>query len=299
MSIPANFWSEVEKPLQFVLYSDTDSLYINVPSIVPIDTEDAIKHADKLSTEINNVIQGFMNSVLLPKQGVTPDFNKTYFKTELTADAIMFLDTKKNYAYRQTSKKGFETEPKVKYTGISVVKSDTAKFTADIIREIVENIAMKSDLKNPIGELQIVAKKFSDLMHTHAKEFKFQFIGKPCKWGSGTYVRDTNTITAMKLYNTITETETFKPMTSGFSFPINLKNYAHFTKLAKRDLNPFTIGKTPLMNLTYLAVPYNYEPQKIRTAMEQFGITIDTTQMWEILYNKVARRIVDTIKGSQ
>ena len=39
--LPYDFFDQVERPLEFVRYGDTDSLYINVPGLIPTSAEEA------------------------------------------------------------------------------------------------------------------------------------------------------------------------------------------------------------------------------------------------------------------
>jgi hypothetical protein len=301
--IPKTFFHDTDKELSYILYSDTDSMYINIPKIKPTSSEDAVKHANAVSIELNDIIRSYLNNALLPKMNVSAENNQTFFKNELTASSIIFLEVKKNYAYKITSKEGIIfPKPKVKYTGIPIVRSDCAKMTQDLIRVLIEDIAL-SDLKKEerLTSIDKIGRETFEKAKEDISNCEFHYIGVPSKWGGTNYVKEPSEIVGMRLYNTITETETFKKMTSGFSIPITIEDYKVFnSKVEKiKNSNDNYIGNIPLANLTYLVFPYTYDKEQIKLLLEEYKIKIEIKKVWDKIINKSVERILETIKNSK
>ncbi|RLA83400.1 MAG: hypothetical protein DRG78_04430 [Epsilonproteobacteria bacterium] len=304
ISINENFWSNVEKDLKYVLYTDTDSLFLNVPKLVPKSPEQALEFADMLGVEINAVIEDFTINGILAKLGIGADQNQTFYKTELVADSILFVDVKKNYAYTELAHKGkINSEPRIEYTGIPVVKSNFSKLSQNIIKELVENIGLSKNVtsaaqvKSAINDL---GQEFVGRINELSDKGELTEVGVPCKWGSGSYKSEPAAVIAMRLYNTIFNVELFRPMGSALHVPI----IVHNPKLLETYINPiketsmFYLNKIPTTNLTYLAVPYDHDPEVIKAKLAELHIEIDKVKLWEIVYGKTAQRIVNTIKTS-
>ncbi len=303
MILPKNFFEDTEKQLEHVLYSDTDSMYIHVPSIKPKTSEEAVQKANQVSTEINNIVSRFLETNLLPKMNINPSHNQTFFKNELTASAIIFLDVKKNYAYKITSKENIiYDKPKIKYTGIPIVRSDSSKFTRELIRYLIEEIALLDGLTKEIINQKL--QDYGHLMFNKLKEevenYKFHDLGIPCKWGGTDYVEESSSIIGMRLYNTITQSETFKRLVSGYRIPINIDDLKTFNNKIEplKNKHENYIGNTPTSNLTFLTFPYSYDPDNIKNVLKDFKITIDPLKVWVSVITKPVERITETIKKS-
>jgi hypothetical protein len=278
----------------------TDSLYIKIKK--EYDTiEDTIKGTTKIANDINAIIKNYFDSYLLPKLGVSPIYNKTFFKTELTAESIMFLETKKNYAFNMTSKEGkIYDPPETKYTGISV-KSDTAPLTKDIIRDLVEKIALNKNIRTKT-EVEIELKNcwttYWEKVIYCIKNLDFEYISAPCKWSNTEYEREPTQIIAMRLFNTITDTETFKENTYGFKIPIKIDNMVNFNNIVSpiRNKSPFYINSITVDKINYIAIPYEFDKDVLSAKLNAHFIKIDVNDVWDKLVNVVAHRIIDTIK---
>lgn len=300
MSIPYDFFQQVEKKLKYVLYGDTDSLYINIPQIKPKDSIEAFEKAKVISIEINGHIKSFMDKTLLPKMGIDSAYNHTEFKTELVADAMLLLDIKKNYAYRMLVDEGkILKEPKVKYTNLSVKKSDVSKFTKEFITRIVEDVLFHPDLDNKMFRPKIatLSTEMRNRLKTLLDEFEYLDISTPKKWGLD-YKTDPFQIQSMKLYNTLINKEIFKPMSAGLILPLKVSNYTDLeSKLSTiRNNSDFFIKDIPLVKITKIAIPYNYEKSFIEKVFKFYNINIDIDECWNTVLNKTLRRIIEVSK---
>jgi DNA polymerase elongation subunit (family B) len=122
----------------YVLASDTDSVYFRVEKIVDILGKDKTKH------EIVNILEKFVFDVLQPtlnKKLTT--FAKTmgisdckiFYKLECIGDAIIFV-AKKRYAFDILYSEGIRyAEPKMKVMGIEIVRSSTPNVVKSYLKE--------------------------------------------------------------------------------------------------------------------------------------------------------------------
>jgi hypothetical protein len=299
--LPYDFITKVENKLNYILYTDTDSLFINVPEIKPESIKEAVEIAQDLSEEINQVIQDYNINHLFPKMGISAEHNKTFYKTELVIESMILLDSKKNYAYNLVAKEGkIFDKPDTKYTGIPVVRTDYSKFTRDFIRQIVEKIALnKNRTESGNSLLQKIAKEFYTRLEEDIEKYDFTYIGTPCKWNSS--YKDNKMpfqVIGMQLYNTIIGEAIFSPLSAGVHVPIIIENHNKFNDMtiSIKNKDPRFIKNTPLSNLTKLVVPYGYDIEKLRSKMISHTIKVDKNETWSVLYSKVAERIVDLIK---
>jgi len=284
------------------LVHNTDSIYINVPQIIPTDPQDAIVQADNISRDVNKIIDHTVLSDLLPKMGIRPEHNSIMFKTELVCDALLLLDVKKNYAYRLIAKEGKALKtPTVKYTNLTVVKSDTAPFTKEFLECIVEKIIMNPEnrKKNLIDLINTLAIEMRGRINKCLVDLEFSYIAIPKKWGTG-YSNDSVPwqVIAAQLYNTITDTQTFKPMSAFLIIDINIVNPVEFeSKIAAvKNKHKLYIGNIPINKLTKLAIPYSLNKPEFRKILEYYNIEFDINVIWDTLFNKTCRRIIDVVR---
>lgn len=302
MKLKHSFYEDVEKDMKYVLYSDTDSLYINLQNYKVDNLEDSIKKGYDISDLINGAIQEYVNGTLIKKMGIAAIHNQIDFKTEYLIGSLILLDVKKNYAYKLVAKEGnILPVPKIEYTGIPVVKTDSSKFTQNFIRSLVEDIALNDKLdQNQLHQMAntIIIKKHSE-MEDAIHQLDFALIGSPKKWGSRKYVKDPYQVVGMKLWNTLTSDNFFTPASSGLHIPIIIRSINNFNKLINDNkfINEYTIGNTQLSLLTSLVVPYKYDKSQIQDLFSTYNISIDNESLWEKrLYNVTARRILNVIK---
>jgi hypothetical protein len=284
------------------LVHNTDSLYINVPSIKIESGEQALEAANKISEGINALIGSYVNKIMLPRMGVDPQYNEIDFKTELVCDAMLLLDVKKTYAYRLLVNEGkILSNPKIEYTGLGV-KSDTSQFTKDLLNGMVEDIILNPANKNE--NLITIINKFATEMHAklieHVNNYSFKYIGSPKKWGTG-YKAEPWQVIAMKLYNTLIGEAILQPMSGALILPVKIDNPIEFeTKIApNKHKGHHFLESTPISKLSRIGIPYNYDEDVMRKMFDYYKIGIDIDATWEALYNKTARRIVDVVKQNR
>lgn len=286
-NLPYDFYNSIERNHDTVIYSDTDSLFINIKNVNIEDINLAISKSSKISKLINDNITKYMNDYLLPKMGGDLNYNYTHFKTEIIAKSLLLSDAKKSYAYKLLAKEGVVLKtPKVKYVGLSVVRSDSAKLTQDMLKYIIDDIILSDtpmssqDMLKKATEFIIYCKnKFNE----YIKTYNFDDIGIPCKWGGKKYANDPAGVTGMKLWNMITNSTTFTPMSSGRRIFIKNINYEKLPDKSK---------------VTNLTIPFNIEQERVKSIFENFNIQVDNDKLWDTLYSTVCRRMIELIKMS-
>ncbi len=290
-----------------IVVHNTDSLFIDVPidETKEYTTEDLIEIANKVSDGINERITYATESFILPKLGVDISHNKTFFKTELVADAIMFLDVKKNYAYHELANNGKLTNPDeggtVEYKGIPVVKSNVAPISKKFIRRLVETIVLDGKVQN-IDMSKLMEKTARDIwqdVNGAIKTGDFIQFATPCKWSGGDYAREPAQIVAMRIYNTITNSETFTPLSSGMFFPIDSKSMfigtlskMIATQNSQVNIKPEHIQKA----INHIAVPYGFNPEETLELFKSYDLSIDPQTIFNLINTKVTERICNVIK---
>lgn len=286
-----------------VLVHNTDSLYVHIPK--KFDTiESSIDGCEEIANHINDLIKLYYNSSLLPRMGVDPKYNETFFKTELTANAIMFLDTKKNYAYNQTSKESkIFNPPKTKYTGIPVIKSDTVPFLKDFIKHLVEKIAFVDGI-DKIEALNQLSIESRDTIIRLIKSYDFAYIAAPGKWSDKDYTNEPAPIVGMKLYNTLLNKDVFRSGAFCLHIPIKFRDVG----LLASKVNPIKynsknyLGNISLEGINYLSFPYSYNPEELRILFEENGLYVEFEDFWNwsrLVGNIVADRIIKVIVQSK
>jgi len=288
MELPDNFYKLVEQKgfLKNILYGDTDSIFISIPmkDADQLSVKDRWKLAEHNADKINELIVEYVTGTLLPRGNIDPKYNRTFFKTEMLIDNALFLDVKKNYAYKLACKEGVVLDPpKVKYTGIQVVKSDAAKMTQDLLKSMIENVMLNEKIKKPdrIKVLVGIVNGFKDTFNDHAANFQFNDIGFPGKWSKRDMFID-----GMKLYNFLIGEEVFNLGSSGKFIHCRFNNPAIIRSAGVHDM------KSP-----GLCVPYEYDVNTIKQKMEQSQITIEQKLHWDKLFTTACRRIIDLAKS--
>lgn len=299
--VPYDIFAKVDQPMKFIVYGDTDSMYINVP-IKPKTTEEAIEKSEELSKEINSIIINFNKNFIMPKLGVAKDQCYTNFDTEIVCDRFLLLDVKKRYAYRMIADKGKTLKtPKTQYTGIPVVRTDYAVLTKTFIKRIVEETTIIQIDKHLImSKLNEIAKDIMKEVKSCVNEFEFGPIARPCKWSTGYKGDDPYQVIAMRLYNTMVNDSVFMPISSAQYVPIKITNPGNFDMLISPFKNKHEnfLNSIPISKLNNLALPYGYDKNKLKTLMNKLSITVDVNDVWSVIYNKDCQRIINAIKQS-
>lgn len=287
MDLPKDFYKLVENKeyLKNVLYSDTDSIFIVIPSQVKdLSVEKKIEISTKVSNDINNNIIKYLKSSYFKKANISPEYNFTDFKTEMIMESIMFIpDIKKQYAYKSIIENSvLLKEPKIKYKGIQVVKIDASKLSQNLLKNMIQDIILNTEIKKE-DKLKYMAKVVDDTNNNFqncVENAMFEDIGIACKWS-----KNKSIINSMKLYNFIMDENVFNIGMAGRFIYIKFGNLNHFKTL-----------DVEVSKLNGIAIPFNYSPEKIKEKFQQFSIIIDREKQWERIFTTTCQRLVDLVK---
>lgn len=282
-----DYYDLVEKSgtLKHILYSDTDSIFIVIPhkNSENLTTKEKLVIADKVSNDINSAVTKYLNEYLLPKSNISINQNSTHFKSEMLMSSIMFLDVKKNYAYKLEAKKGkILKEPEIEYTGIQVVRSDAAKLTQDILREIIEGVVLNEGMtsKERLPKVSEIVNKFHDKFLDNINNLDLAGISIPGKWAKAEQF-----IGSMSLYNFIMKKEVFSMSSSG-----------NFIYCTFRNTKLFQGSNLDMDKIKGITIPQVYDKLLLDKKLNEYQIKIDTATQWDTLFSTTVGRIVDLVK---
>jgi hypothetical protein len=285
--LPKDFYDNVEKPgaLKHILYGDTDSLYVVIPAknSDKMTTQEKLVIADKVSEDINSAVTRYLNEYFLPKSNISIDQNSTYFKTEMLIQAIMFLDVKKNYAFKLEAKKGkILDKPEVSYTGIQVVRSNAAKLTQDMLREIIENVVLNDKLNNKerLPKVSEIVNRFHDKFLENIDNLDLAEVSIPGKWAKAEQF-----ISSMGLYNFIMKKEIF-----------SLGSAGNFIYCTFRNIKLFQGSNLDMSKIKGLTIPQVYDKVLLDKKLNEYQIQIDKSTQWDTLFSTTVGRIVELVK---
>jgi hypothetical protein len=277
----------VEEPgyLQNVIYGDTDSVFIVIPAnIKDLAAEQKIELANKVGPDINNRIQNYLKNTYFKRANISYEYNMTFFKTEIIIDSIMFIpNVKKQYAYMMIVKDGrILKEPVPDYKGIQVVRIDATKLGQNLLREMIEKIILNSNIKKE-DRKTLITKAVHDAHNKLIEDcsnFNFDDITISGKWN-----KDQSMINSMKIYNFISNTNTFLPASSGKFIYCKFHDMQKFKKLGLDE-----------KYIKAVSVPYNYNSEFVKNWFTEYKIEIDFNAQWERVYTTTCQRIVDLVK---
>ena len=283
--LPKDFYEKVEIPgaLKRVLYSDTDSIYITIPtkeSILDLSQDQKWQIVLETAKRINDAIIKYLKEYYLPKANINPEHNMTDFKSEILANSMFFTGVKKSYALEVECKEGvFLDPPKVKYTGIQIVKSDASKYTQEMLKDMIAGVMLNIKIKDKEKALIQVVNEYEKKFRIDCQNFDFQDLGLPGKWGK----KDLH-INGMKLYNFLFNEEIFNMGSSGKFIYCKFKNKHKFK-------DKLDIEKTNGIN-----VPYEYDKEKLKEYMSRYSIEVDIKTHWSKIFSKTCERVIHACK---
>jgi hypothetical protein len=266
-----------------ILVHNTDSLFLTIPNKEQIEKDKKWDIISEHTRNINNLIIEKTNEIMT-MQNLDSKYNKTNFKSEMLMSDICFLG-KKTYCYKLENQEGvIVNPPKIKYKGIPVIKSDSSKFSQDLLKEMFENVVLNSDIKfnNKYEALLDLIKKFRNKFEEDINKYDFNYISIPTKWG-----KKENIINGMTIYNYIMNEEIFTPGSSGKYLYVNFFNHSKI-KIEK---------KIDFLKHDILVVPFKYDINKLKDIMNQFNIQLNIEKQFDTIFVRAAEKLLDLTKS--
>jgi DNA polymerase elongation subunit (family B) len=213
--------------LPYIIYGDTDSLFLNMGTYL----EDNCLISDKTNVDkITELVLDkckdtceFLNNDLLNRfaklHNINPEYSKYHLKQEVIAKKSLFFNAKKKYVLHLINKDG---RPCDEYDskGIVTRRSDYPNYTKESVKELLEMI-LKSEKIN-FEQLTEYINKVEENMYKMiisgdkriAKPVSYNKKSEDYKNGKKPYQ-----VLGMDLWNTL-EYEYFQPGTKGYLFNI-------------------------------------------------------------------------------
>lgn len=301
IQINPHFWELIEdnKNAKYVVYGDTDSLYVRVP----IEFESAETAIEKIDDDyvipITTILDNFLNTVLLPRINVAKEYNRTNFKTETIIKSMLLMEAKKNYAYSYIAKDG-KVKDGISYVGLPIKKVSISKLSKAILHLLIDDIAL-SDSENKMSILTQKTKELYFDLVKRIENFDIEYFGNSVKWKTdNSYERDTASLIGMKFYNTIVNEVIFRPGIAGYEIPIKLLDINTLNENLKtlRFSNEYYIGHTSLTKVSKIVIPYNFEPKEVKSLFESMALSIPIELLWDKSIGKIGKNIQSIIRSS-
>lgn len=283
--LPKNFYKNVEirGELRHILYGDTDSLFLTIPyqsdkKMSAIEKWDTI---DPVVKSINDLIIDYTSSVILKKCNIQPKHNHTFFKTEFLMDGILFINVKKNYAYKVLVKEGKVVEPFIEYKNLEVARSNVSILTKEILKYLVEDVVLNNEVSKDekLNKLVESMKRFKDEFLNCFETYELEKIAVPGKWSKDKFM-----INGMSIYNHIMDEKVFTPGSSGKFI------YTKFN-------NPYLFKDNfDITKINGIALPYIYDKDKLKREMIKYEIEFDHKTQWGKIFTATCVHVINAIR---
>lgn len=270
-NINFDFWKLVEDKSQFVLYEDTDSMYIHIP-VQPKTAEGFQELSMEIGKNINRSLELFCKYWF---KCSNVDYNNHYyvdFKTEMAAKAILFIGVKKLYAYNkmfELEKKGpvIYKDGKIIYMGLPLKKVDIQQLIKDFMYDILHlSFNPPSKNKNDVSD------KLYSIVNTYAKKnqecidnLDLSYIGRPKKATNQSWVAN-----SVNVYNTIMGKKSIFKGESIYLLPI-IMNDKIKNKLVMTTNSFLTHSDT----VSQIAIPFDFDKDTLKLKFAEFGIELN------------------------
>jgi len=296
------FLVEKDDYLNSILYSDTDSMFMQIMNtdelkknfnIDKLDKESVVKLDEEfiqpLSKKLNEILRDIWFETILKKANIdNNEYNKLDFKTEMILNFILYGDKKKRYVYSILKEKAkVFNEPKVQIKGFELTRSDASQFVKELQTALINVFLNNENINDLISEFKKVVIEFKEKLKKAVQEFNIEYIGIPKNWSARVYKKDPSYVLGAKLYNTFIQ-DRIRPGTKGLIIPIEIipikfrkfvKNFVaenidkqfHEYQLNVKDEK---IIKYIIEKATFIFIPPEYNKAKIKEFFENAGIRI-------------------------
>jgi DNA polymerase elongation subunit (family B) len=304
------FYFNVEQDnyLNYILYSDTDSMFMQLMDNKQLKELFGIEELNKetvseldeefiqpLSKKLNEILKNIWSQKILARANVTNDeYNKLDFKTEMVLNFILYGNKKKRYVYSILKEKAKTFDkPKIQIKGFELTRSDTSKFVKDLQMALIETFIENEDVKQLINTFKQVIREYQDKLKRAVEEFDIEYIGIPKNWSAREYKKDPSYVLGAKFYNTFIQ-DRIRPGTKGLIIPIEFIPFK-FKKYVKEflaqnidktfheyqiDIKDEKNIKFILEKVTFIFIPPEYNKEKIKEFFEKAGIKISLKSLY-------------------
>lgn len=254
----SNFES-IDIPSEYVVYSDTDSIYIR-------GNFESIDQAKKQSKEILDYINDYIRNQLLEIFGVDKERCMIKLNFETVCKKVFWTGVKKRYAYR-------DENDKIVIKGIETNRSDYPRYTREKLSELLD-LLLKEDVS--VDNITSMIKEVYHEFRHRAEDLDIT-VCKPVSFSTNSYKKVPSHVVGMLLWNRMVNREDFKPGSKGYLFNIRIVETTDKIKDIVTDLRNQTGLKG---DIHYLAVPEDVNTNDIKWVFENFkGIEIDIDSM--------------------
>ena len=307
---PFFYWNvEKKENVKNIIYGDTDSIFIHLLSYdemqnsgYSFDTEEDIKKTDEelvqpFAKKLNEFLKESWQNDVLNYLNIEPEFNTLDFKTEIVLDAIAFFSVKKKYFLNLVKEEEVVfKDGKVKITGLEAVRSDVAKFTKEMMKDIIQTfLKYRKNLEVIPEEYLKVIKKWGEIFEEKRKSNDLFYLGIPSSWSAREYKKEPSYVLGAKFWNTFIRDE-IRPGKKSVRLAIKFNKFIFprvFQKFKQEQIkqktsNEFNIGfkldltKKPFNNpsalmekITFIFVPPGVTPGIVIKKLKEIGVEID------------------------
>jgi DNA polymerase elongation subunit (family B) len=168
--INAYFNKILNSKSDYVIYSDTDSIFLNLQKL--IESVPVEERVDFIADFLDNKLQKFNDSALNKLHTLTNSYEqKIYFKREKIFSKGIFTGGKKRYILLTHDNEGTRyAEPKINVVGLEAIKSNTPEKVRDMLKETFSIIMYKTN-DDLVDYIEKCRKEFEEL--------PIEEIGKP------------------------------------------------------------------------------------------------------------------------
>lgn len=239
------YWdTSVKEP--FIIYGDTDSIFIAIKDKVYLRWQDAKEKGDRLLSVIRNKVLG---EYICKVFNIPQDISKLSLGYQGFGSSY-FTDVKKKYAFNYVD--GEKIGVAIK--GIETRRSDTSSMTRQYMLEIIDMII--KDFK-PMVEVKARAKELETIFAERilAKDLS---VARPVSFSKDLkeYKSVPSTVVAMLLWNRLVGDEIFKPGTKGYSFVVKYNGQAPIS--VQKTISELCNAYDLKSGLNYIVIPEDF-----------------------------------------
>jgi DNA polymerase elongation subunit (family B) len=149
------------KKTDYVLYADTDSLFISTGKFLSDNGIDVSRYSDdvaiKMILELGSIIENYVNETCYREvqrkmyNSAVTDF-RIKFKQEIVAKTALFVK-KKKYGYWSVNEEGAPVD-KIKVTGLEIIRSDTPEAIRPRLKDVMEMILRGETDENILKKIE-------------------------------------------------------------------------------------------------------------------------------------------------